>query len=303
MAVFLSLLCSFAGSLSCEGEKRSEFKARANSAPSVTSVTISPEKPNRETDLSFFVQSQDPDRDPVTYEYQWMKNDLDLAGEKKEILTCVNFKKGDVIRVKVTPSDGKVEGTPFLSPPVKILNSPPVVQEIRIDPQTAYASDPLKVHVKGFDADGDFIYYAYQWEKNGVVLTDDTGEVLDRERFKKGDSISVTVFPDDREAKGAPKKSEPVVIGNSPPIITSAPSTAVEGMTYQYQVKAHDPDRDPMQFVVKAGPKGMTIDKETGLIRWEIRKEDRGAHSIEVEASDNSGGRSIQRYTLTVEYR
>lgn len=291
------------GNFSCESERGTGYRSKTNSPPVILLVSISPEVPNKETDLNLFIQSQDPDGDPVTYQCQWMKNDDDLATEKKEILKSVNFRKGDIIRVRVTPSDGKVDGKPFLSPPVKILNSPPVIQEIGIEPQIAYANGPLRVHLKSFDADGDFIYYTYQWEKNGVALTEETREVLEQGRFKKGDSISVTVIPDDREAKGLPKKSASIVILNSPPIITSAPSTAVEGMTYHYQVKADDPDRDPILFVVKAGPKGMTIDKETGLIRWEIRKEDRGTHSIEVEASDNSGGRSIQRYTLTVEYR
>ncbi len=303
IVVFFFMLFLLFENLSCEGERGSEFKARTNSPPSITSVTISPEKPNKETDLNLFVQSQDPDGDQVSYQYQWTKNGEDLATEKKEILASANFRKGDIIQVKVTPSDGKAEGKPFQSTPVKILNSAPVIREIWIEPKIAYASDLLKIHLKSFDADGDFIYYTYQWEKNGVVLTEEKREVLDRGRFKKGDSISVTVIPDDREASGVPKRSEPVVIANSPPIITSPPSTSVEGTVYQYQVKAHDADGDSMQFTLKAGPKGMTIDRETGLIRWEIQKEDKGTHSIEIEVSDNSGGRSIQRYTLTVEYR
>ena len=47
----------------------------------------------------------------------------------------------------------------------------------------------------------------------------------------------------------------------------------------------------------------MTIDKEAGLIRWEIRKEDKGTHPIEIEASDNEGAKSVQRYTLTVDFK
>jgi hypothetical protein len=47
----------------------------------------------------------------------------------------------------------------------------------------------------------------------------------------------------------------------------------------------------------------MEMDKNTGLIRWEIRREDKGSHSVEIEVSDNEGARSIQRYTLTVGFR
>lgn len=303
IVVFFFLFSSLCGSLSCEGQKGTELKSRTNSPPVITSVSILLEKPSKESDLSLSIQSQDEDGDPITYQYQWVKNDAELPGEKKEILKSGNFKKGDLIQVRVTPSDGKVDGKPVLSSTVKILNSPPVMQEIGIDPKVAYANDPLKVHLKGFDADGDFIYYTYRWEKNEVVLSEEGTEALESGRFKKGDSISVTVIPDDREDKGLPKKSEPVVIANSPPIIISSPPTSIEGMTYLYQVKALDPDHDPVQFTLKSGPKGMVIDKETGLIRWEVRKEDKGTYPIEIEASDNEGAKSIQRYTLTVDYK
>jgi hypothetical protein len=239
----------------------------------------------------------------VTYHYQWIKNNEEIAGEDKNILKSGSFKKGDLIQVRVTPSDGKVEGEPFLSVPVKILNSPPVIQEVRIEPRMAYINDQLKVQVKSYDIDGDSIYYTYQWEKNGTVLTEEKTEVLEKGRFKKGDSIAVTVIPNDGESKGISKKSEPITILNTPPIIISSPPTSVEGNDYIYQVKAYDPDNDPIVFALKSAPKGMEIDKETGLVRWAIRSQDRGTHSIEIEASDKEGAKSLQRFVLNVEIR
>ena len=47
----------------------------------------------------------------------------------------------------------------------------------------------------------------------------------------------------------------------------------------------------------------MAIDRDKGLIRWEIRKEDKGTHSIEIEASDPEGAKSTQRFTLTVDFK
>jgi hypothetical protein len=302
LTIFSSLFF-LVGISSCNRQKEAELKSKTNSAPVITSVTLLPEKPNKESELNLVIRSQDPDGDPVIYQYQWMKNDEEIIGENKDTLKGGSFKKGDLIRVKVTPSDGKIDGKPFLSESVKILNSPPLIQEVRIEPKMASARDHLKAIVRSLDADGDFVYYSYQWERNGSLLNEEKAETLERARFKKGDLITVTVTPDDRETQGFPKKSEPVIISNSPPVIISSPPTSTEGTAYSYNVKANDPDDDPILFSLKSAPKGMEVDKDTGLIRWQIRREDKGPHLIEIEASDNSGAKSVQRYTLKVEFR
>ncbi len=275
---------------------------KANSPPVIASVVVLPRNPTGETELNLMVQAQDREADPISFHYQWMKNDAEIPGENQKTLKPNNFKKGDLIRVKVTPSDGKGDGKPFLSETVRILNSPPAVQEVWIEPKVAYASDDLKARVTSSDADGDSIHQLHQWEKNGVVMGDEKKEVLEKGRFKKGDSVTVSVTPDDGEAAGKQKKSEPVVILNGPPLIISSPATSVEGATYTYQVNANDPDGDPVIFSLRSGPKSMEVDKNTGLVRWEIHREDRGSHLVEIEASDDAGGKSFQRYTLSVEY-
>jgi hypothetical protein len=302
---FFLLLCSIVVPLSCEGRKPAEppSKTKTNSLPTITSVTILPERPNRENDLSLVIQSQDADGDLVHYRCQWIRNDTEIAGESGNVLKAGSFRKGDMFQVRVIPSDGKGDGKPFLSNPVKILNAAPVVSEVWIEPQMPTIQNDLKVHEKSTDADGDSIFFSYQWEKNGAPLMDERKDMLERVRFKKGDSISITIVPDDREIMGTPKKSEPVKIANSAPTIVSSPPTSIEGIKYLYQVKANDPDSDPITFTLKSGPKGMKIDPKSGLVQWEIHKEDKGTHSIEIEASDSEGARSYQQYTLAIEVR
>ncbi len=301
IVALFSFLISTLGNLSCE--KATELGSKINSPPIITSLNIVPQNPNKESDLDLTIRSQDPDGDPVIYHYQWMKNNEEISGANMNILKSGNFKKGDLIQVKVVPSDGKTAGEPFLSDPVKILNSPPMLHEVVIEPKMAYANDRLKISTKSDDIDGDSIYYTFQWVKNGVILTEEKTDVLEKGGFKKGDSIAVTVTPDDSESHGTSKKSEPIIILNSPPVIISSPPTSIEGNDYTYQVKAYDPDNDPISFALKSAPKGMEIDKETALIRWAIQTKDRGTHSIEIEASDKEGGKSFQRFVLNVEFR
>ncbi len=301
--LIISLLFLLLLGLSCEGQKVEAPKSKIHSPPVVTSADILPEKPNKASELSLIIQSQDPDRNPVTYHYQWMKNGEEILGGDRGALTSQNFRKGDLISVRVSPSSGNAEGVPFVSSPVRILNSPPEVQEVWIEPKVASVSSNLRALVKGTDLDRDFIYYTYRWEKNGTVLAEETGDVLEKDRFKKGDVIAVIVTPDDREGSGLSRKSDSVVISNSPPSIISFPPASAEGSLYTYQVKAIDPDEDLLAFELKSRPKGMEIDRETGLIRWEIRKEEKGSHTVEIEACDSDGAKSTQRYTLTLEFR
>jgi hypothetical protein len=301
VSAFFFLFLIVSGSLSCGQQRSSDPKPKAAVVPVVSSVTVLPDKPCGDRELYLSVESKGPEGDPVTYTYQWIKNGQELPGEVKGVLGTGKFKKGDMIEVSVTPSSGKTAGEPFVSSPVRILNMPPVIEQLWIEPRTAYATESLKAFVKGSDKDGDPVYYLFQWEKNGTLLSHATSETLERGQFKKGDTITVTATPDDREILGIPKKSEPLVILNNPPLILSSPPVRVEGNIYTYLVKAQDPDGDPVTFTLKLGPKGMEMDKATGRIRWEVKKEDKGTHSIEIEAVDQDGAKSIQRYTLGVD--
>jgi len=301
--LLFSLVLLVPALLSCGGQKESGPTAKANSPPSIVNLTLLPEKAYRGRELSSAIQGKDPEGDNVTYRYQWFRNDQEIIGEDKSSLRGDHFRKGDMIQVRVTPSDGKAEGPSVLSAPSKILNSLPEIQSVSIEPRLPGVSDSLKAEVKGFDLDGDFVYYTFSWEINGKATPEEKGPVLEQGQFKKGDSITVIVTPDDRETLGTPKRSEPVLIFNSPPIIISSPPTAVDGTLYRYSVTAHDPDKDPITFTLKSGPKGMAIDKGTGLIQWEIKREDKGAYPIEIEVSDSEGAKGIQRYTLTVDFK
>ncbi len=299
----LSVLGVLLANFSCARHERTEPKSKTNSPPLISSISILPEKPTQESEINLFVRSHDPEGDPVTFQYRWIRNNEEIPGANDSSLKNGSFKKGDLIKVRVVPSDGKVDGIAVLSSAVKILNSSPVIQEASIEPKVAYGTDRLKANVKSSDGDGDLIYYTYQWETNGVVLNEESAEVLKQGRFKKGDSIAVTVTPDDRENLGKPKKSDPIIILNSPPIFVSSPPTSVEGTKYAYQVKTNDPDNDLVSFTLKANPKGMEINKNTGLIQWEIRKEDKGNHPVEIEVSDDAGAKTSQQFEIKVDLR
>jgi hypothetical protein len=295
------LLLTGLGICSCGQQK--EPRPVVNSPPAIQSVKIVPENPGGGSELSAIVESQDPDGDVISLRYLWIKNNEEIPLENSQVLKSGNFHKGDSIKVIVTPSDGKTDGSPVSTPPVRIADSPPVVREVWIEPRVAYANDHLEVHTKDFDADGDQVSCTFQWEKNGIAVWGEKTGVLEAGKFKKGDTLVAIAIPDDRETRGIPRRSEAIVIANGPPIIVSSPPATMERANYTYHVKANDPDNDPISFGLKSGPKGMKIDSKTGLIQWELKNEDKGTHPIEIEAADPEGAKSFQRFTLTIDYK
>src|SRR3972149_11982188 len=179
---FLSIFFILPGNFSCGKQERTDPRSKTNSPPVVSSVNILPEKPTKKSELNTFIQSHDPDGDPVTFQYQWMRNDEEITGENNSSLKNGSVQKGDLIKLKVVPSDGKAEGKTFLSSAVRIANSSPIIQEVQIEPKVAYVTDNLKVSVKSSDPDRDFIYYTYQWKKNGIAIPEVSGDVLERDR-------------------------------------------------------------------------------------------------------------------------
>ena len=79
---------------SCGKQRAIESPPKGNTPPSITSVQILPEKPTKESEFSLLVQCQDPEGDPMSYEYQWLRNDVEIPGENKSMLARGSSGKG-----------------------------------------------------------------------------------------------------------------------------------------------------------------------------------------------------------------
>lgn len=105
----------------------------------------------------------------------------------------------------------------------------------------------------------------------------------------------------------AGRQSNPYVFSiisedNIVPVITSSPvTTAIEDVLYIYDVEAQDANDDILQFALSQYPTGMTIDVNTGEIRWTPSGVQSGAHEVRGTADDGRGGIASQTYTIIVE--
>lgn len=175
-------------------------------------------------------------------------------------------------------------------------NFPPEIRSVIFVPEVFRKGDSLGVEVSGSDLDGDDVIYEYAWEKNGIPAgtTNRIGAAL-----KRNDVIAVTITPFDGEVRGRSVTLRRE-IQNVPPSIEGVKDVRLEGDTYTCRVLAIDPDGDPLTYVLKDAPSGMSIDGSTGTIRWFIPSGFHGKIPATVLVSDGSGGNALYTMVVTV---
>lgn len=88
---------------------------------------------------------------------------------------------------------------------------------------------------------------------------------------------------------------------NSEPVITSqSPPQAVQGLPFEYAVRAQDTAGEPLTFSLDVHPDGMSIDPATGVLRWTPAAGQVGDNPVTIAVSDNRGGTTTQTFTLPV---
>jgi len=151
-------------------------------------------------------------------------------------------------------------------------------------------ADIVKVVVEGPEK----VTYKYEWTKNG--LSAGTGDSISG--FKRGDKLSVKITPYNGKDYGQ-SISLATEIKNTVPKVIENKEMKFDGKLLTYQVKAYDQDQDVLSYSLVEAPENMIIDKSSGVIKWEIKKEDTGKRSVKVKISDGNGGDVI--YVLDID--
>ena len=76
--------------------------------------------------------------------------------------------------------------------------------------------------------------------------------------------------------------------------------TSLSRGTYLYDTNAIDPENDSLTYEFLDAPNGMTINTDTGLVRWGLQTDSVGTHQIQVQVKDGRGGSDLQTYELEV---
>ncbi len=97
-----------------------------------------------------------------------------------------------------------------------------------------------------------------------------------------------------------------VVVGDAnsaPQIVSEGNGYASEGVPYTYQIFVLDeqiPLGDVITYSLDAGPAGMSIDENTGLVTWEPPVGGDNTYEVSVSVTDSEGAGDAQTYTIAI---
>lgn len=207
------------------GESATAAVSIINTPPTAT-VTIEPADPLSDQDLVAVITPDDVDGDTVNATYSWT-----VDGEDARLTTNRvpgdRTVRGETWEVTVVPSDAREDGEPVTAS-VQVANQAPVVESVRIRPNTAREGSVLTLLITASDYDGDRLTYIPTWQINGVDLAEVTELELDGTHFDRGDTVTVSIVANDGLIDSAPVSSDGVEIVNTPPTLESASITPTE---------------------------------------------------------------------------
>ena len=181
-----------------------------NTAPVVSTVTLSPSSPGTEDTITATVSSSDADSDTVTITYDWYVNStLEVSGTSSSLATSY-YERGDDVYVEVTPNDGTDDGSTLSSSSVTVVNTLPDAPELAFDPVSPEQGiDDLfcEVVTDSVDDDGDTVTYTFTWTVDGAAYTgasttDHTGDTVPAADTELGFDWICTATPNDGYGDG-----------------------------------------------------------------------------------------------------
>lgn len=169
---------------------------KRNRPPVIQTLALTPAQPTFADLVRAEATATDPDGDPVTLDYTWSVDGVELSDVSFDVLRSGRHKRGSVVEVAVTASDGTATTEPMRAR-VTVGNAPVVMETApreltRIDGFRMRATDPdgepVSWRVEGaprgltIDPDGTLRYQGSEDEPGGDytlrIVAQDTGGAM-----------------------------------------------------------------------------------------------------------------------------
>ncbi|MFT4977406.1 MAG: hypothetical protein ACI8S6_003311 [Myxococcota bacterium] len=183
------------------------------------------------------------------------------------------------------------------APPRPPRNRPPTIDSIALDPSAINTNSDVIAQVSATDPEGGIAQLSYAWAINDREILHVTTEALPRRFFVRGDEVRLRVTADDGDNQTQAEIS--VVVGNASPSFLTDPRslTQIDG----FKLEVIDPDEDEIAFRMEGAPRGMSVGKADGVLRYQgSADEPGGEYRVKVFAEDGSGGHAVWEFSLSV---
>ncbi len=216
------------------------------------------------------------------------------------VVTVTPQAPGEVlVNATATPGEGEVAQTQLV---IRFLDpaDAPSILNVRLEPAEPVEGEPFRLTVEAEDPNGDLIVYDFDTDGDGAFDTEGDVNPSTLLLFPDDGEVVVRVAARDREG-GVDVQDVRITVLNADPRFTSLPpGLAAQGVAMSYTPVVVDPGDDVVTVRLSAGPEGATF--EGGALRWTPTPAQAraGAASIELEAADEDGGQSLQRWQVVV---
>jgi hypothetical protein len=228
-----------------------------NAPPSATDVRLDPDPPHGGVPLRAAATATDPDGDPVRLDWTWQLNGATLP-VTAEVLPQGLIAEGDVLAGAVTPFDGLDWGPASPFGPYTVVNAPPVLQSVRVEPDALF-TDSVAACVWELvpDVEGEVSSISVQWTVDGRVAGADP--TLDGAAFDRGQAVRCVVIAEDGV-------HPPAIVASAEHVVRDAPARIL-GASWSHAAPTR---RDTVTVVVDGVADPDPGDTWTLTVRWQV---------------------------------
>lgn len=179
-------------------------------------------------------------------------------------------------------------------------NQPPL--PLSQPPSEATVGVPLSYTFQAMDPDGGVLAFSIVRGPTGMTIDSATGVVAWTPASDDIGIVTVTLAAHDPQGAAVVQSFLLDVLAPNrvPEIVNAPPDSVPQGGVYRYDIRAVDPDREPLFFQIVSGPAEMTIDA-LGRVRWQTAIDTPlGPQNVTVRAIDGRGALHERSFAVNV---
>ena len=247
----------------------------------------------------YSIDAIDAEDDPLTYRLLTAPEGMAIVESTGEIAWTPAGEQVGIQEVVIEVVDG-AGGAATQAFTIRVsagaINQVPIIESVA--PRFAAVNSAYNYQIDATDPEGTSLTYEISRGPAGMTV-DANGAVSWQPGNGQNGKFVVTIRVTDQGGATAVESFELDVLAENrdPVVVSEAPTSAVQGVDFQYDVLVEDADLDPLTFLLSESPAGASINA-FGQITWSTEDASLGIHSFEVVIKDPRGGQAIQTFDV-----